>query len=101
MVLLFDQFEEVLTVAPRAVDARREFFGAVGRALATESYWALFIIREDYLAALAPYRDWIPTGLLNTFRLDLLGLEGARESVVQLAQAFGAVLQEDPGHPRD
>src|SRR4051812_10607120 len=42
VVLLFDQFEEVLTAAPRAVDAKRAFFAAVGRALDTEQCWALF-----------------------------------------------------------
>jgi hypothetical protein len=30
VVLIFDQFEEVLTVAPLAVDAKRAFFTAVG-----------------------------------------------------------------------
>ncbi len=89
VALLFDQFEEVLTVEPRAVEAKREFFAALGRALETENYWALFIIREDYLAALAPYRDHIPTQLANTFRLDLLGLAGAREAAQKLALSRG------------
>ncbi|MEM9452588.1 MAG: hypothetical protein AAGF11_00315 [Myxococcota bacterium] len=89
VVLLFDQFEEVITMAPLAVAAKQEFFSAVGRALDTEKYWALFIIREDYLATLAPYRDRIPTGLTNTFRLDLLGLAGAREAAEQLALSGG------------
>lgn len=89
VVLLFDQFEEVLTAAPLAVAAKHELFAEVGRALDDESYWALFIIREDYLAALAPYRDKIPTQLGNTFRLDLLGLEGARDAAVELAAQGG------------
>jgi predicted aconitase with swiveling domain len=33
VVLIFDQFEEVLTVAALAVDAKRAFFTAVGQAL--------------------------------------------------------------------
>jgi hypothetical protein len=57
VVLIFDQFEEVLTVAALAVDAKRAFFTAVGQALEAEKYWALFLIREDHLGALAPYRD--------------------------------------------
>lgn len=89
VVLLFDQFEEVLTVDPLAVDAKRAFFDEVGEALDTGSFWALFIIREDYLAALAPYRDRIPTQLSNTFRLDLLGLEGATEAARRLAELGG------------
>lgn len=89
VVLLFDQFEEVLTVAPRALDAKREFFAAIGEALDTEKYWALFVIREDYLAAFSPFRDRIPTQLSNTFRIDLLGLAGAREAAVELAREGG------------
>ena len=89
VVLLFDQFEEVLTVAPQAVEDKREFMAAVGQALNTERYWALFIVREDYLAAFAPYRDRIPTQMSNTFRLDLLGLDGARETAEQLAVKGG------------
>ncbi|MEM9454636.1 MAG: hypothetical protein AAGF11_10690 [Myxococcota bacterium] len=89
VALLFDQFEEVLTAAPRAVEAKRAFFTAVGQALDTDKYWALFIIREDYLAALAPYRDLVPTQLANSFRLDLLGLDGAREAAEQLVLSGG------------
>jgi hypothetical protein len=89
VVLLFDQFEEILSIAPRSIEAKREFFCSVGAALDTGRYWALFVIREDYLAALAPYRDLIPTQLSNTYRLDLLGLDGAREAVLKLAEEGG------------
>ena len=89
VVLIFDQFEEVLTTAPRAVEGKRDFFSAVGKALDTGDYWALFIVREDYLAAFAPYRDRIPTQMSNTFRLDLLGLSGAREAAEQPALKRG------------
>lgn len=89
VVLIFDQFEEVLTTAPLAVEARRTFFAEVGRALESERYWALFLIREDHLGALASLRDRIPTQMSNTFRLDLLGLDGAREAAKRLAEQGG------------
>jgi WD40 repeat protein len=89
VVLIFDQFEEVLTVAPLATADKRNFFGAVGRALESERCWALFIIREDYLAACTPYRERIPTQLSNTFRLDLLDLAVARETARKLAERGG------------
>ncbi len=89
VVLLFDQFEELLTLDPQALAEKREFMAAVGQALNSDKYWALFIIREDYLAAFAPYRDRIPTQMSNTFRLDLLGLDGARETAEQLAAIGG------------
>ncbi|MBK7829438.1 MAG: hypothetical protein IPJ59_30210 [Nannocystis sp.] len=89
-VLLFDQFEEVLTVGPPGLAERRAFFSAVGQALEGGELWALFIVREDHLPALAPYRDRIPTELANTFRLDLLDRrEGAREAAVRLAERGG------------
>lgn len=89
VVLIFDQFEELLTTAPRAVAEKEAFFTAVGRALEAGDHWALFIVREDYLGAFAPYRDRVPTHLSNTFRLDLLGLEGAKEAIEQPALAAG------------
>ena len=97
VVLIFDQFEELLTVAPQAIDEKQAFFQALGQALHTQNFWALFVLREDYLAAFAPYRDRIPTHLSHTFRLDLMGHDGAREALVQLAasglpgRAFPAV----------
>ena len=70
VVLIFEQFEEILTVAPREIAAKRAFFAALGRLLDTGKYWALFVVREDYLGGLAPYRDLIPTQMASTFRLD-------------------------------
>lgn len=89
VVLLFDQFEEVLTVAPNAIADKQAFFDDLGAALGHERYWALFVIREDFLAAFAPYRDRLPTQMLNTFRLDLLGLDGAREAALRPALSAG------------
>jgi len=89
VVLVFDQLEEVLTIEPRAVAHKREFFAAVGRALDSERYWALLVIREDHLPAFAPFRDRFPTQMSNTSRLDFLGLAGAREAAEQLARKGG------------
>jgi WD40 repeat protein/formylglycine-generating enzyme required for sulfatase activity len=94
VVLLFDQFEEVLTVAPHALASKRAFFEQLGEALRDQNNWALFVIREDFLAAFAPYRDHLPTQMANTFRLDLLGLAGAREAALRPALAAG---REFPG----
>ncbi len=91
VVLLFDQFEEILTADPFAVAEKHDFFRALRELLDTEHHaehedvWALFIIREDYLPALAPYRHRVPTALSNTFRLDLLGLDAAETAAVAYA----------------
>lgn len=89
VVLVFDQFEEILTLDPLGVEARKEFFGQLGQALENPEVWALFALREDYLGALDPYRDDVPTRLANTFRLDLLTVAGAREAIAQPARDAG------------
>ena len=89
VVLIFDQFEEVLTKDPLAREAKRAFFRELGSVLESSKYWALFGIREDFLAAFSPYRDYLPTQMSNTFRLDLLGLEGAREAAEKPALRGG------------
>lgn len=95
VALLFDQFEEVLTIDPLAVEAKEEFFDQLGELLHNPRIWALFALREDYLAPLDPYTHRVPTHLKNRFRIDLLGLEGARQAIVEPARrghrAFPAV----------
>ena len=88
-VLIFDQFEEVLTVEPLAVAAKEEFFDELGELLHDARLWALFVLREDYLAPLDPYAERVPTHLRNRFRIDLLGLAAAREAIVNPARQAG------------
>ncbi|HLJ49015.1 MAG TPA: AAA family ATPase [Bryobacteraceae bacterium] len=73
-LLIFDQFEEIITVDPFNVVARQRFFEELGEALRARGRWALFAMREDYLARLDPYRAHVPTRFSNTFRLDLLSI---------------------------
>jgi hypothetical protein len=94
-LLVFDQFEEILTVDPLHPDEKRVFFQTIGEALRDPSLWALFALREEYLAQLEPYIDWIPTRWSNTFRLDLLGKDAVRE-VVQRTAALGGRTFTDP-----
>ena len=89
VALLFDQFEEVLTVDPLAAVAKREFFDQLGALLHNPHVWALFVLREDYLAPLDPYVRQVPTHLRNRFRIDMLGLDGAREAIVNPARESG------------
>src|SRR5271168_1791257 len=89
IVLLFDQFEEVLTVDPLALDDKREFFGELGKLLQDPQIWAVFVIREDYLASFDPYSDEIPTHLKNRFRLDLLRRTAAQQAIRSSAESGG------------
>jgi WD40 repeat protein len=93
-VLIFDQFEEILSLDPTDQEAKREFFRQVGEALEEASYWALFSMREDLVAALDPYLLLVPSWLSNTFRLDLLGIQAAREAIQAPARRAGVDFED-------
>ncbi len=80
-LILFDQFEEVLRLDPVDLPAKRAFFEQLGEMLRDPSIWALFVLREDYLAPLDPYRRLLPTQLQNSFRIDRLTRETAMQAI--------------------
>jgi WD40 repeat protein len=86
VLIIFDQFEEVLTAEPLGLAARREFFAQLGELLLNPMVWGLFSLREDYLAPLDPYVQAVPTHLKNRYRMDLLTREAAREAIVGPAE---------------
>jgi WD40 repeat protein len=88
-VLIFDQFEEVLTLDPTDQASKEAFFQQVGEALRDRKRWALFVLREDFLAALDPYLLAIPTRFSSTFRLDFLGAVAARQAIQEPAKSTG------------
>ncbi len=88
-VLVFDQFEEILTVDPTDSRGRAGFFDQLGEALRQRSRWVLFSMREDYIAALDPFQRAIPTHFNNRFRLDLLGVDAARLAIQRPASQAG------------
>src|SRR5271165_510101 len=92
IVLIFDQFEEILTVDPLALEAKHEFFDQVGKLLQDPHVWALFALREDYLAPLDPYAEQVPTHLKNRFRLDLLGREAAGDVIARSVEEGGRTV---------
>ena len=55
LVLIFDQFEEILTLDPADRDAQEVFFQELGLALDRGDIWALFSMREDYVGGLDPF----------------------------------------------
>lgn len=97
-VLVFDQFEEVLSLDPTDDDVKREFFVQVGEALREHRLWAVFAIREDHLAALEPYLRVVPTRLRTRYRLDLLTAEEAYEAVVSPARDAGVEFRPEAAH---
>ncbi len=94
-MLIFDQFEEILTLDPTDIEAKQEFFRQVGQALRNRDRWALFSMREDYVAALDPYVSRIPTQFAATYRLDLLGAKAALQAAQLPARDAGVEFQDD------
>ena len=94
-LLIFDQFEQILTLDPTDVPAKTEFFAQVAEALQAGDRWALFSLREDHLAGLDPYRRWIPRRLAKAFRLEFLHPPAAREAIRRTAAHGGVEFAED------
>lgn len=94
-VLLFDQFEEVLTADPTDEAAKHAFFRELGEMLRDRGHWALFSMREDFLAALDPYLRHVPTRFRSTFRLDLLTVPAALDAMRLPATRAGADFTEE------
>ncbi|MGY1636061.1 PQQ-binding-like beta-propeller repeat protein [Geodermatophilus sp. SYSU D00742] len=94
-VLVFDQFEEVLTADPTDEPVKHAFFRELGQTLRDRGHWALFSMREDFLAALDPYLKYVPTRFRTTFRLDLLSVSEALEAIRRPAQRMGVDFTEE------
>ena len=88
-VLIFDQFEEILTQDPTDSAIKREFFNQVGEVLSNRHRWALFAMREEYIGGLEPYLDVIPTHLQTTFRLNFLNRAEALRAIQLPAKQYG------------
>ncbi len=88
-LLIFDQFEEILTAAPTDRQGKQEFFAQLGAALRNRKRWALFAVREDFLGQFAPYILPIPNRFNVKFRLDLLAVDAAREAIQSPARNAG------------
>ena len=86
VVLIFDQFEEILTTNIADQQAKYEFFVQLDEALADSTHWAIFAMREDYIGGLNPYLLPIRLRFNNTFRLDLLSDQAARNVMVKTAK---------------
>ena len=89
IALIFDQFEEILALNPADRAAKAEFFAQVGEALDHPRRWALFAMREEFVAGLDPHLNALPTRLSTRYRLELLGLDAAKEAMQKPARAAG------------
>ena len=88
-LLIFDQFEEFLTLDPTDQAAKEAFLTQVREVLQDDRRWALFSLREDHLGGLDPYAAEIPTHLAASYRLDLLGQNAAKAAMQTPAARAG------------
>ena len=94
-VLIFDQFEEILTTDPTDEAVKQVFFEQLGQVLRDRGHWALLSMREEFRAALDPYLRYLPTRLRTTYRLDLLSVPQALEAIRRPAQRAGVDFTQD------
>jgi hypothetical protein len=88
-VLVFDQFEELFTLDPTDQTDKAGFLQELGIALRDRGRWALFAMREDFIAQLDPYLALMPKRFATRYRLDVLGIEAAIAAVRSPAGAAG------------
>jgi HEAT repeat protein len=81
-LILFDQFEEIFTNYLHRWQDRDNFFRQVGEALIEQpKQRALFSIREEYIAHLGTYAQFIPGNFSTRYRLENLRREQALYAV--------------------
>jgi hypothetical protein len=93
--LIFDQFEEILTLDPSDEAGRVEFFEQLGAALRQKNRWALFAMREEYRISLDPYLRPVPTRLSTVFRLDRLNEQAALKAIQKPAESAGIHFSDE------
>jgi hypothetical protein len=88
-VLILDQFEEIFTLDMADGPAKEQFFRELGVVLQNRNRWALISMRDDFIGAIAPYQQWLPTRLSHRYRLELLSPKAANDSIRGPAKAVG------------
>lgn len=89
-LIIFDQFEELFTAFPERWEERDDFFRQVRDALrADEDLRILFVIREDHLAELDRYADFLPQALRIRYRLERLREKAALDAIVKPIELQG------------
>jgi hypothetical protein len=89
-VLVIDQFEEIITSHPERWPERETFFRALDAAmLADPSLWIVLTLREDYVAALDPYAQWMADKLRARFYMERMGIQAATDAIRRPAELGG------------
>lgn len=80
--LIIDQFEEIFTLHPELEDERIAFFQQLAGAMEADPYlYVMLSMREDYIAQLSPYVNYLPDGLRTRYYMQRMQHEAALEAV--------------------
>ncbi len=92
-VLVFDQLEELFNFYPdKWLEQQKDFFGQIADSLENNSFLHIvFIIREDYLAQLDPFKNILPEKLRPRFRLERLG---RNESILAMKNPIKNIISK-------
>jgi WD40 repeat protein len=94
-VIIFDQFEELLSFYPERWADREGFFEQIHDGLEEDSLLrVVFVIREDYLAQLDPYTHLLPEKLHTRFRLERMDKEAALSAAIEPLKGTGLSYAE-------
>ena len=92
-VVIFDQFEELLSFYPERWSDREGFFEQIRDGLEDDSLLrVVFVIREDYLAQLDPYTRLLPEKLRTRFRLKRMDKEATLSAAIEPLEGNRAFL---------
>lgn len=95
ILLVVDQGEEVITIAPSERLQKQAFFNQLGELLRDRSMWILYAMREDYVARMDSYIKPIPTGFATRYRLRLLQADAALSAIQKPSESQGVVFTDE------
>ncbi len=88
--LIIDQFEEIITSHPARWAEREDFFRQLDQAMrADPNLWVVLTLREDYVAALDPYAQYMADRLRARFYMERMDVETALQAIQLPAAAAG------------
>ena len=93
-ILIFDQFEEFLVAHGKQLDPLRKELAALVRASGLDVRVVLSL-RQEFLAALEPFRNEILNLFQSTYLLDSLDDQGLREAIEEPVRIFGGNYERE------
>lgn len=95
LVLILDQFEELLSIDPTDWENQAVFFKELGAALQDGHVWTLISMREDYMGGLDRFLRYMPGHLRTTYRLDFLDRAAAKVAIQGPARQRDVTFADD------